>query len=186
MFKNDSSPISLFSFQDIVTSLTGIMVLIILLLAIELLQTRESVPQPEPSLSKELQHAKIQQEQLQKTLQQLEQQFEQQRNQAHILTTCDPATLPEQIQNTLAALAQENQLHLRLNTQHQILKNQIDTASSQLPNTPQELKKTIDELFQQNQAVTAESHALQKQLQEAQARLERKQKQLEFSFTGKD
>jgi hypothetical protein len=42
--KRSSSPISLFSFQDIITSVTGIMILITLMLALEVIQKKENGP----------------------------------------------------------------------------------------------------------------------------------------------
>ncbi len=57
MFKNSESPISLFSFQDIITSLTGIMLTVVLLLALELINSRQKQAEASP-LAQELELAK--------------------------------------------------------------------------------------------------------------------------------
>src|SRR5687767_1677296 len=52
------TPISLFSFQDIITSVTGIMILITLILALEVIQNTEKSPQNRTQeLTAELQQA---------------------------------------------------------------------------------------------------------------------------------
>lgn len=61
------TPISLFAFQDIITSVTGIMILITLILALEVIQKREGSPQNRTKqLTEELQQA-VQQAQAAKT-----------------------------------------------------------------------------------------------------------------------
>ena len=57
MFKNSESPISLFSFQDIITSLTGIMLTVVLLLALELINSRQKQAEASP-LAQELELAR--------------------------------------------------------------------------------------------------------------------------------
>lgn len=57
MFKNSESPISLFSFQDIITSLTGIMLTVVLLLALELINSRQKQAEASP-LAQELEVAR--------------------------------------------------------------------------------------------------------------------------------
>lgn len=48
MFKNSEPPMSLFSFQDIITSLTGIMIFFLLLLALNILNTAEAKQEESP------------------------------------------------------------------------------------------------------------------------------------------
>lgn len=43
--KRNSAPVSLFAFQDIITSVTGIMVLVTLMLALEVIQKKEQAPE---------------------------------------------------------------------------------------------------------------------------------------------
>ncbi|MBR6373505.1 MAG: hypothetical protein IKS20_10015 [Victivallales bacterium] len=57
MFKNSESPISLFSFQDIITSLTGIMLTVVLLLALELINSRQKQAEASP-LAQEMELAR--------------------------------------------------------------------------------------------------------------------------------
>ena len=48
--KEHGSPISLFSFQDIVTSLTGIMIIVILVIALQMIETmQEALHDPPPT-----------------------------------------------------------------------------------------------------------------------------------------
>lgn len=48
MFRNHDSPISLFSFQDIITCLTGIMLFLLLILAIRIMEIKENDAQKSP------------------------------------------------------------------------------------------------------------------------------------------
>ena len=57
MFRNSDSPISLFSFQDIITSLTGIMLTVVLLLALELINSRQRQDEASP-LAQEMELAR--------------------------------------------------------------------------------------------------------------------------------
>ena len=59
-----SSPFSLFAFQDIITSVTGIMILVTLILGLELLHRKDSPPRRTSHISIELQSAVAQSEHL--------------------------------------------------------------------------------------------------------------------------
>ena len=48
MFKDSDPPVSLFSFQDIVTTLIGIMILFVLLLSLELMETTRTFERNSP------------------------------------------------------------------------------------------------------------------------------------------
>src|SRR5262245_5426312 len=63
------TPISLFSFQDIITSVTGIMILVTLILALDVIRRRQGAPDTQTAaLTLELQQAASQAQQVQTTL----------------------------------------------------------------------------------------------------------------------
>jgi len=51
--KNDNNPVSLFAFQDIITSITGIMVLVVLLIILDIIDHKDTVSSKTPSPYKE-------------------------------------------------------------------------------------------------------------------------------------
>ena len=59
--KNSGTPISLFSFQDIVTSLTGIMVIVILVIVLQLVEATYNYENPKSDNPEYLELKEIQQ-----------------------------------------------------------------------------------------------------------------------------
>ena len=96
--RKTQTPFSLFAFQDIITSITGIMILITLLIALELVHSRENSPQHQtPQLNTTIQ------KQLQETNAAITQLNEQLRQQSRKLNR-DAVLSPETLKSRLQAI----------------------------------------------------------------------------------
>ena len=97
MASKDNSPaISFFSFQDIITSITGIMFLVVIMLVLMVLQQGASVPrQKTRELQKELKKLEEEQKKIQEALTRLRRQAEQQKKRIEELKKLKVEQLPE-------------------------------------------------------------------------------------------
>jgi hypothetical protein len=164
------TPISLFSFQDIITSVTGIMILVTLFLALEVIRRKEGSPQQQTKvLTKELMQAASNAARVKSTLKENRQQIEQLRS----ALTGDESKLLEsvkvdadEVSRKLRDLDELNKLMAGELTQSEARRRQTEkeleemlareadkqTDKQSLEQLSQKVKEKIDELKKLRQA----------------------------------
>ena len=169
MFKKSENPISLFSFQDIITSLIGIMLLILLIMCIELLTKVET---KETNQSKKQEMEQLKQEK-QKLLQQevaIRKQIQKNRNNIRNLTFDTPYELERKQQMLKEKLTEaqktkkekqkeQEELEKRFQTVESEKKEQQNNASlKENQNKVNKLKENIRELEQKKSNLKQQLH----------------------------
>lgn len=164
MASKDNSPaISFFSFQDIITSITGIMFLVVIMLVLMVLQQGSSVPQQKQrELQKELKTLEEEQKKINDELNRLRQQAEQQKKRIDELAKLRMEQLPELRKEWLRKLQEMDNSIEQLNDENTML------IRNQRKN--EKLKKQKEQLVQSNreqsQELVAELAALDEKIKE--------------------
>ncbi|MDA0285507.1 MAG: hypothetical protein O3B86_19355 [Planctomycetota bacterium] len=153
--RKSNAKFSLFAFQDIITSVTGIMILVTLMLALELLQRTENSP---PTRTRELI------EQIQATLQEVQEQIERLETQQ---TAADPS-----LQNLAVLDAETLRRKLeQISSRRQSLTKDINELIEDVQETSQR-ERELNEEQRRRQPELAELEQIQKELEETRERLE--------------
>ncbi|MBO4648794.1 MAG: hypothetical protein J5806_11635 [Lentisphaeria bacterium] len=92
MFNNDEPPVSLFSFQDIITSLTGIMIFFLLLLSLIILELTQKTQEESP-VARELAQVKMKNEVLKKQISEISSDIRDYRKRIQVAQTRDESAL---------------------------------------------------------------------------------------------
>ncbi len=143
--RRTSPKISLFAFQDIITSVTGIMVLITLLLALELLQRKEESPPVKTAEITEQIESSVEENRQQ--IEDLKQQLKQQGQQAVELARVDPTHLSRQITDTTRLTEAMQQELEELEQQQDATANRQQQAEQDLDQ--REESKSLEQLLQE-------------------------------------
>ena len=150
---------SLFAFQDIITSVTGIVILITLLLAVELMERVENTPQSQVQTDQQT-------ELIQETIAELESEKEKLNEQiasATIDTSNFPSTDLETLNNLQSELTKKSQaLKTKIATSEQAL----ETKKSQLSKIDSETKQKIPEQEKELQDLKKENLVAEQKLKE--------------------
>lgn len=177
--KDDSPSISLFSFQDIITSITGIMFLVVLLL---LLLIFESIPAKQQSSADaadpgELRQVRQEITRLEAELRQTQEYEKQLKQRLEDLRKKDPAMLEKRMQELkekLKRIAEE------LEKQKQILEQQQAQEKKEREEAEM-LKEKVAELQEQTQKVEEAISHLKEQIERLKKQMEQIQKVVQFS-----
>lgn len=154
MAKKDNSPgISFFSFQDIITSITGIMFLVVMMLVLMVLQQSSPVQQKSKQLNQELQKMEKELQQLQASLARIRQLNARQQQRIAELKKLRIETLPalkeklvRQLQNNDAAIAQleeEEQEYLKAQSAEKEKARKNQQLAVNVQEKSRELKKRL-------------------------------------------
>ena len=179
--KDDSPPVSLFSFQDIITSITGIMFLVVLLLALVILDSsilnsadRETTsPEPQPDLVE-----------LKKKISALQQLLKDARKEIQTISMQmeNAISLPPEKLDEQLALEQEKNSNLK---QHL---REMERIRRSLRETNRDLKKEslrlAEELRKQDDQISRQKTELaneQQELEKLKTQLERQKKLISYS-----
>ena len=179
--KDDSPPVSLFSFQDIITSITGIMFLVVLLLALVILDSsilnsadRETTsPEPQPDLVE-----------LKKKISALQQLLKDARKEIQTISMQmeNAISLPPEKLDEQLALEQEKNSNLK---QHL---REMERIRRSLRETNRDLKKEslrlAEELRKQDDQISRQKTELaneQQELEKLKKQLERQKKLISYS-----
>lgn len=152
--RQQGSPLSLFSFQDIITSVTGIMTLITLLLALELSQRKPIEPAADTTATTVALQSK--QEDLRREIEELRQRFERQRE-----------TL-----GSIAGISVE-----KIQLERELLEQARRESQADLANDQRELARQQKELDRLQQKTPAQQ-AQEQELREKQKQLDQDRKKL--------
>ena len=152
--KDDSAAVSFFSFQDIITSITGIMFLVVIMLVLTVLQQGPmAVQQKNREIQAELTALKKEMRQIQDSLTQLRRQAAEQNRRIEELKKLRAETLPE---------LKEKWIRKLQTIDHSILKlEEEEVLIRQAQKEQTDLKKKTEILIRKNQFRNA---AMQKQL----------------------
>jgi small-conductance mechanosensitive channel len=156
------TPISLFSFQDIITSVTGIMILVTLILALDVIRRREGAPDTQTAeLTEELKQAAAQSGQVRTTLAATRQKIETIRSQLQ----GKESDLLEQVKYDSESL----QRQLRdLDALNKLLADELADAESRR----RAVETSRDELKKEDEARAADRQTLEQLTQQVQQKLE--------------
>lgn len=177
--KDDSPAISLFSFQDIITSITGIMFLVVLLLVLLIFESRskeQKAPEDQaaPELTAQIRVLENEIAAMRKQDQQLKQQLEQYRKM--------PAEKIEQKMNELKKkLAQHQEAYKKLKRDEIREKNK----EQQLAVQEQDLKKQQENLAKELKMCQAKVSKSQKKLEEVKRQVEIAKQTVKFTVEQK-
>jgi hypothetical protein len=152
------NPISLFSFQDIITSVTGIMILVTLFLGLEIMRRREQSPAHQTqSLAEEIQQAAAQSGQVEAAVAANRRQIDELRNslvdeEGHLLE--DVKYDPEQLERQLRDLTALNHMLEQEVTESDSRRQAAERSLADLNARDQSRavdRQTLDEIIQQAQ-----------------------------------
>jgi septal ring factor EnvC (AmiA/AmiB activator) len=152
--KDNSAAVSFFSFQDIITSITGIMFLIVIMLVLMVLQQSPmKVQQKNREIQAELTALKKEMKQLQEVLIQLRRQAAEQNRRIEELKKLRIETLPElkdkwirqlqQTDNSILKLEEENVLLLQAQKEQTDLKKKSEILTAGNQSRSSELQKQL-------------------------------------------
>lgn len=175
--QNDESAISLFSFQDIITSLTGIMFLVVLLLVLVMLTNKkptaeEVVVDPQSQqLQQQIQQLKAELAALQQDRSTLDEELEKLRQLSPEVLEARKNELYEQLQQTRQAITQEKETLTR-NQQ------QLQAWQQLLADTQQELQKQLQKKDEQ----LKKQKKVQKQIQKQKEKNQQQSKVMAYTI----
>ena len=176
--EEDTSAISLFSFQDIITSITGIMFLVVLLLVLIMLTSHDPTPQPEQPESEENREMLAQIATLQQQLEELKNIHSSVDEELKKLRELSPAAIEAKIREL------EKQLQQKAEAIKQALKNleKDKTALEELERKVKKINNGLSPKQEMLKKLEAEHKNLEKQIKDKKASIEQKKKIMEFSI----
>ena len=158
MFKNNEAPVSLFSFQDIITTLTGIMLLFLLVMALVMIQVNSELQKNSP-VYEQLQQVRKENRALSADIQRTEQEIAALRKRKRELQSRDDAQLK------LDKFALENQLKEQQRELDALKRKLDDLQKKKIVQTrqQQELTRKRQELEQKKKELATVKERIEKE-----------------------
>ena len=158
MFKNNEAPVSLFSFQDIITTLTGIMLLFLLVMALVMIQVNSELQKNSP-VYEQLQQVRKENRALSADIQRTEQEIAALRKRKRELQSRDDAQLK------LDKFALENQLKEQQRELDALKRKLDDLQKKRIVQTrlQQELTRKRQELEQKKKELATAKERIEKE-----------------------
>lgn len=178
MARKDNSPaISFFSFQDIITSVTGIMFLVMLMLTLLLLLREPTRPTPEREAVNRLQE---QVQALQARIAQIVSGSADMQERLKELQKLDPTTIPQRIADAKALLVRLDEEMARLAEEEA----QTRTTTAQLVSQAEEVRAVDAPVKAELQQAQADLSSKEKDLRDLQASAEKSKSMMRFTWNG--
>ena len=180
MFNDDEPPVSLFSFQDIITSLTGIMIFFLLLLSLNILEVAQKTQDASP-LHQELAQIKEKNKILQKHIDEISRDLKSYKRRVKNAQQKDESAL------VLERYRLEKESR-RLKNLDRELAEQIAREKERLARLEkqnQQLRKTREEIereVRQNQELTRQIEQKRQQIEKTRKMIERRRKEVQVTL----
>jgi len=180
MFNDDEPPVSLFSFQDIITSLTGIMIFFLLLLSLIILEVTQK-NQEESPVARELERVKVKNDVLKKQISEISSDIRDYRKRIQIAQTRDESALileRYRLEKNLTELKSQ-----KSNLDKALKENRKKYADSEKRNQKlQQQQKVLELQERQCKEMNSKIDQKKKQVSETRKTIEKRRKEVQVTI----
>ena len=180
MFNDDEPPVSLFSFQDIITSLTGIMIFFLLLLSLIIIELTQKTRDASP-VARELEQVRMKNDVLKKQISEMASDIRDYRKRIRIAQSRDESALileRYRLEKQLAELKSQKDSFDR-----ELKKNQEKYAASEKLNQKlRQQQKELEQKERQSREMAAKIDQKKKQAAETRRTIEKRRREVQVTI----